>query len=73
MAKEKFERSKPHCNPQQRNDLFDQVAGGGGWIRTIVGVSQQIYSLPPLATRAPLRCERIELLPASRDLSRVIP
>src|SRR5215467_10940813 len=29
-------------------------AGGGGWIRTSVGVSQQIYSLPPLATRAPL-------------------
>ena len=26
--------------------------GGGGWIRTSVGVSQQIYSLPPLATRA---------------------
>ena len=33
------------------------IAGGGGWIRTIVGVSQQIYSLPPLATRAPLRNE----------------
>ena len=31
------------------------VLGGGGWIRTNVGVSQQIYSLPPLATRAPLR------------------
>ena len=31
------------------------LAGGGGWIRTSVGVSQQIYSLPPLATRAPLR------------------
>ena len=31
--------------------------GGGGWIRTSVGVSQQIYSLPPLATRAPLRGE----------------
>lgn len=29
-------------------------SGGGGWIRTNVGVSQQIYSLPPLATRAPL-------------------
>src|SRR5690606_20901122 len=28
---------------------------GGGWIRTSVGVSQQIYSLPPLATRALLR------------------
>ena len=31
--------------------------GGGGWIRTTVGVSQQIYSLPPLATRAPLHAE----------------
>jgi hypothetical protein len=31
--------------------------GGGGWIRTNVGVSQQIYSLPPLTTRAPLRGE----------------
>src|SRR5512135_3105928 len=31
--------------------------GGGGWIRTSVGVSQQIYSLPPLTTRAPLRGE----------------
>ena len=29
-------------------------SGGGGWIRTTVGVSQQIYSLPPLTTRAPL-------------------
>ena len=29
--------------------------GGEDWIRTSVGVSQQIYSLPPLATRAPLR------------------
>lgn len=27
-------------------------SGGGGWIRTNVGASQQIYSLPPLATRA---------------------
>ena len=32
-----------------------QFAGGGDWIRTSVGVSQQIYSLPPLATRAPLQ------------------
>ena len=31
------------------------ISGGGDWIRTSVGVSQQIYSLPPLATRAPLR------------------
>ena len=29
--------------------------GGWGWVRTSVGASQQIYSLPPLATRAPTR------------------
>ena len=40
-----------------RNSLCESFAGGEGWIRTIVGVSQQIYSLPPLATRAPLRSE----------------
>ena len=34
---------------------LSQFAGGGDWIRTSVGVSQQIYSLPPLATRAPLQ------------------
>ena len=47
------------ANPQKR-------LGGGGWIRTSVGVSQQIYSLPPLATRAPLRDEpgTIARLPA---------
>ena len=37
--------------------LLQLISGGGGWIRTNVGVSQQIYSLPPLATRAPLRRE----------------
>ena len=35
--------------------------GGGGWIRTNVGVSQQIYSLPPLATRAPLHAEPVTI------------
>ena len=35
--------------------LPSAIFGGGDWIRTNVGVSQQIYSLPPLATRAPLR------------------
>ena len=29
--------------------------GGGRWIRTSEGVSQQIYSLPPLAAWVPLR------------------
>lgn len=31
--------------------------GGGGWIRTSVRVSGQIYSLLPLTTRPPLRSE----------------
>src|SRR5690606_12114996 len=35
--------------------LDAETSGGGGWTRTNVGVSQQIYSLPPLATRAPLQ------------------
>src|SRR6185437_4517873 len=47
-------------HPQEFMDsrqLLQLMSGGGGWIRTNVGVSQQIYSLPPLATRAPLRRE----------------
>jgi hypothetical protein len=34
--------------------------GGGRWIRTTEGVSQQIYSLPPLAAWVSLRSHRIE-------------
>ena len=41
-------RTEPH-------HTITTLTGGGDWIRTSVGVSQQIYSLPPLATRAPLR------------------
>ena len=50
---------------------INSLAGGGGWIRTSVGVSQQIYSLPPLATRAPLR--RISNYSTSFLQSRKIP
>ena len=32
--------------------------GGRNWIRTSEGVSQQIYSLPPLATWVSYRCPR---------------
>src|SRR5690606_7215950 len=32
--------------------------GGGRWIRTTEGVSQQIYSLPPLAAWVSLRSSR---------------
>jgi hypothetical protein len=39
--------------PAQANPYGGQ-SGGGGWIRTNVGVRQRIYSPSPLATRAPL-------------------
>jgi hypothetical protein len=35
------------CSPP--NALFNKLSGGGGRIRTYVGISQQIYSLPSLA------------------------
>ena len=38
----------------ERTSCADDFCGGR-WIRTIEGVSRQIYSLLPLATRAPLR------------------
>ena len=34
----------------ERNLQRAATPGGGRWIRTTEGVSQQIYSLPPLAT-----------------------
>ena len=40
-------------------------SGGGGRIRTYVGISQQIYSLPPLATRVPLRGSKPDIVPKS--------
>ena len=48
-------QSATQINLQHISPSPKKGAGGGGWIRTSVGVSQQIYSLPPLATRAPLR------------------
>src|SRR5213078_1708690 len=38
--------------------IFSEVFWGGGrcWIRTSEGVSQQIYSLPPLATWVTYQC-----------------
>src|SRR4029077_2582854 len=47
----------PHNTHLEHPLVTSKKPGGGGWIRTSVGVSQQIYSLPPLATRAPLREE----------------
>ena len=37
---------------ERRSHPVQPTDGGQSWIRTSVGVSQQIYSLPPLATRA---------------------
>src|SRR5690606_20324283 len=41
--------------PPAVQDWTAEVIGGGGRIRTCVGVSQQIYSLPRLATSVPLQ------------------
>lgn len=35
--------------PSSLTQLPVKLTGGGRWIRTTEGVSQQIYSLPPLA------------------------
>ena len=48
-------RAQPRKQRDQAPTSSLLFTGGGDWIRTSVGVSQQIYSLPPLATRAPLR------------------
>lgn len=43
--------------PGSFEPIQDDRFGGGGWIRTSVRVSGQIYSLLPLTTRPPLRSE----------------
>lgn len=59
------------CRPALRpNSLLN--SGGEGWIRTNVGVSQQIYSLPPLATRAPLRRELAIMGPSGHPVKRCL-
>jgi hypothetical protein len=51
------ESRAPRAHRPARTELTqkDLRIGGGGWIRTNVGVRQRIYSPSPLATRAPLR------------------
>ena len=39
--------------------VIDYQGNGQGWIRTSEGVSQQIYSLPRLATSVPTRNEDV--------------
>lgn len=51
-----YSRKPCVCAHLLRCKIFNHPKDGGeDWIRTSVGVSQQIYSLPPLATQAPLR------------------
>src|SRR5579872_5412263 len=45
--------------------------GGGGWIRTNVGVRQRIYSPSPLATRAPLRTAAAHIRQMGGSVKRV--
>ncbi len=40
--------------------------GGQGWVRTNVGVSQKIYSLPPLTARAPTHKIHFRLVKSGR-------
>jgi hypothetical protein len=51
-----FSATKNPRTPAESEDHKTLMKNGGqGRIRTFVGVSQQIYSLSPLATRAPVR------------------
>ncbi|CAB1129975.1 protein of unknown function [Candidatus Hydrogenisulfobacillus filiaventi] len=45
----------PGYEPDELPGCSTPRNGGGGWIRTNVGVSQRFYRPSPLATRAPLR------------------
>ena len=45
---------------------YSKKSGGGRWIRTTEGMSQQIYSLPPLAAWVSLHTEPRILLSAGR-------
>ena len=46
--------------PIAHNIFVAGLAGGGGWIRTSVRVSGQIYSLLPLTTRPPLQSTALD-------------
>jgi hypothetical protein len=45
---------------------FPVLLGGGRWIRTTEGVSQQIYSLPPLAAWVSLRISFVLIFNSGR-------
>ena len=46
-----------HSDPAE---LLGHLRGGQGWIRTIVAVTQRVYSPSPLATRAPTHYKILE-------------
>ncbi len=46
-----------YSRPPRRQNKSPAITGGEGRIRTSEGISRQIYSLLPLATREPLRSE----------------
>src|SRR5262249_9158155 len=48
-------RLSPPARTAAPHAMFAHGAGGGGRIRTYVGIRRQIYSLLPLTTRPPLR------------------
>jgi hypothetical protein len=56
-----------YSRPRSCNPAF---IGGEGRIRTSEGISRQIYSLLPLATREPLRSESFRNLSRWADLNR---
>ena len=63
-------RAARRANDRPRKDVI--IDGGERGIRTPVGRSQQIYSLPPLATRAPHREEvDVRFLIGAHDGTRI--
>ena len=55
-------------SPGQREKMLAKKGGGRCWIRTSVGVSQQIYSLPPLATWVTYQPQRAHIKPRCPSL-----
>ena len=59
LARHQHDRGRSFCFPSHRpGPRRHGGSGGEGRIRTSVGVSQQIYSLPRLAASVPLRRSR---------------
>ena len=52
----------PHPTPIfcTKKTSLQMFFGGRGWIRTTEAITQQIYSLPPLAAREPFRIIKLD-------------